>query len=55
VVAGAFLVVLAVGRAVLLPAFADLCPVFVNMQAVLQLLGAAVLLGSRMALALLFA
>ena len=54
-VTGAVLLVLAVLGAVLLPAFPYLCPMLVNAQTALQFLGAALLLGSRMTLALLFA
>ena len=54
-VTGAVLLVLAVLGAVLFPAFPYLRPVLVNVQTALQFLGAALLLGSRMTLALLFA
>src|ERR1700757_866866 len=51
----AVLLVLAVLCAVLFPAFPYLCPMLVNAQTALQFLGPALLLGSRMTLALLFA
>ena len=54
-VTGAVLLVLAVLGAVLFPAFPYLRPVLVNAQTALQFLGAALLPGSRMTLALLFA
>jgi len=54
-VTGAVLLVLAVLGAVLFPAFPYLRPVLVNVQTALQFFGAALLLGSRMTLALLFA
>jgi len=54
-VTGPVLLVLAVLGAVLFPAFSYLRPVLVNAQAALQFLGAALLPGSRMTLALLLA
>jgi len=51
----ALLLVLLVGLAILIPAFAHLCPVLVDAQAAFQLLGAALLLRSRVPFTLLFA
>src|ERR1700677_158388 len=51
----ALFLVLAVGLAILLPAFMHLCPVLVDTQPAFQLLGATLLLRRRMPFALLFA
>src|ERR1700677_285876 len=51
----ALLLVLLVGLAIMLPAFAHLLPVLVDAQPAFQLLGAALLLRRRVPLAFLFA
>jgi hypothetical protein len=51
----ALLLVLLVGLAILVPAFAHLRPVLVDAQPAFQLLGAALLFRGRVAFALLFA
>jgi hypothetical protein len=52
---GAFLLILAVCLAILLPALSHLGPVLIHTQAALQLLGAALLLRRRVPFALLLA